>query len=148
MPRKKKPEQDRLPRGKPQIKIDWNKVDDHLHARCTGASIADMIGCSSSTLYDRCYLEKGMIFSEYAALKREKGDSMLRKAQFDSALSGNVTMLIFLGKHNLHQHDKIQLTTAEPEVRTLLRKWEEQVKLERGQVCKRDNKYEIVEVIQ
>ena len=50
--------------------------------------------------------------------------SSLRKAQWKLALSGNTSMLIFLGKIYLGQRNEISFASSEPEVRALLERWE------------------------
>lgn len=103
MPRIKRPEKRK--RGKPQITIDWHKVDRFLESGCTGTEIAGSFGCHPDTLYKQCEDEKGMLFSAYAAQKRGSGDSLIRAAQMRLALTGNSSMLIWLGKNRLGQKD-------------------------------------------
>ena len=126
MARTQKKESDKMERKRPLIPLDWKMIDEYLIAHATGTEIAGLIGCHPDTIYDRCFIEHGVIFSHYQLAKREKGKASLRKKQFDTAMSGNVTMQIFLGKHWLGQHDKMELTTNEPEVRKLLSMWEKQ----------------------
>lgn len=86
--------------------IDWDKVDQHLQARCSGAAIARQLGIHSNTLYQRCKEDKGVEFVTYQQEKRAEGDDMLRLAQFKEAVKGNTSMLIWLGKQYLEQKDK------------------------------------------
>lgn len=51
-----------------------------------------------------------MSFAEYSDQKRAKGKLSLRRKQFQLALSGDRTMLIWLGKQYLGQVDKSELT--------------------------------------
>lgn len=89
--------------------IDWDKVDEHLQARCSGAAIARQLGIHSNTLYQRCKEDKGVEFVTYQQEKRAEGDDMLRLAQFKEAIKGNTSMLIWLGKQYLDQRDKSDL---------------------------------------
>ena len=91
--------------GRPEIPIDWDKVDALLEAECRGTEVAAAIGVHHDTFYNRITAEKGMLFSEYAAKLRAKGNSSLRAKQVDVALSGNTTMLIWLGKNRLEQKE-------------------------------------------
>ncbi len=91
--------------GRPKADIDWNKVNKLLEAGCSGAEIAANFGINPATLYDRCQTDNGKMFSEYSQEKQSKGDSLLRKAQFDKALSGDNTMLVWLGKNRLNQRE-------------------------------------------
>ena len=91
------------------IPIDWEHVDKLLEAGCDGTEIAGNLGCHEDTLYGRCVEEKKLAFSAYKASKRASGDSKLRTAQLDKALSGDTTMQIWLGKNRLSQTDKQQI---------------------------------------
>lgn len=95
--------------GRPQADIDWSYVDEMLEANCSGAEIAASIGISAHTLYDRCQTDKGLMFSEYSQQKKEKGDLLLKKAQFDAAIKDkDKAMMIWLGKQRLGQRDKME----------------------------------------
>ena len=50
-----------------------------------------------------------MKFAEYFEQKRGKGKIALRRKQYDVAMSGNVTMLLWLGKQYLGQSDKQEI---------------------------------------
>ena len=101
MPRPKR--ENPRPNGRAKLEIDWDRVDHMLEAGCTGVNVASSIGCHPDTLYHRCLDERGVGFSQYAASKKACGDSRLYERQFDLAVEGNVTMLIFLGKVRLGQ---------------------------------------------
>lgn len=106
--------------GRPRVIIDWVKVDMYLKAGCTGTGIADMLGVSVDSLYNACLRDNKTNFSAYSQRKRESGDDMLRAKQFDVAMKGDKTMLVWLGKQRLGQADKIENdntntnTTIEP----------------------------------
>lgn len=91
--------------GRPEIPIDWNKLDELLEQGCNGVQCAAVFGMHADTLCRRCFNEKGIIFTDYAAKKREKGNSSLHAAQYKVAVKGNVPMLIWLGKQRLDQKD-------------------------------------------
>lgn len=98
--------------GSPKKKfIDWDKVDRFLEAGCKGTEIAAYFGIHYDTLYDRCFHEKGIMFSEYTQKKRAKGDSMLKAKQFEIAMKGDKAMLVWLGKNRLNQSDKMNQQT-------------------------------------
>lgn len=73
---------------------------------CTNKEIADIVGVSHDTLTRRCEneLEEGRAF----------GRMSLRRKQWEVALSGNVTMLIWLGKQQLGQSDKQEIMQSGP----------------------------------
>lgn len=95
--------------GRPEANIDWAVVDELLEAGCSGAEIAAAIGVSAHTLYDRCQTDNEMMFSEYSQRKKEKGDSILKKVQFEAAVKDkDKAMMIWLGKQRLGQKDKVE----------------------------------------
>lgn len=95
--------------GRPAAEIDWKKVEDLLVAGCMGTGIAAYLGISAQTLYDRCLIEKKMLFSQFSQEKKEKGDEILRAHQYAKALGltdkGDNTLLIWLGKTRLKQRE-------------------------------------------
>ena len=91
------------------VKIDWNKVDSLLVAGCDGTEICGVLGISYDTLSRHTERDKKLKFADYKALKRAKGDSLLRAKQFDTAMAGNVPMQIWLGKQRLMQSEKQQV---------------------------------------
>lgn len=92
-------------RGRPPTDISWGYVDELLQADCSGTEIAARLGIKPANLYDRCWTDKGVLFSEYSQEKKAKGDSILREVQFNKALAGDNTLLIWLGKTRLKQTD-------------------------------------------
>ena len=100
--------------GKPTKKVDWDLLDELLEAGCTGVEIAPHFNMHPETLYDRVVKEKNMKFSEYADIKLSKGNSLLRKVQHNKALSGDNTMLVWLGKQRLKQRETpVDVTISE-----------------------------------
>ncbi len=96
--------------GRPEIAIDWTKVEELLIKGATGPQAAAAVGVHPETMYDRCVKEYGVSFTDYSSEKRSKGDSALHAKQFETAMKGNSTMQIWLGKQRLGQ--------KEPETRT------------------------------
>lgn len=94
------------PEGRPLKKIDWEKVDKMLEAGCLGTEIAGYFNMHSDTFYDRLRIEKGVGFSEYRDRKHQKRNSLLRMKQFQQAMTGNTSLLIWLGKQHLEQADE------------------------------------------
>ena len=93
--------------ARPKKEIDWKIVDELLEADCEGTEIAAYLGMCPDTLYDRCKLEHKTNFSEYLQQKKAKGNSLLKKTQFDAAtVDKDRGMLIWLGKQRLGQKDK------------------------------------------
>ena len=91
--------------GRPKIDIKWDEVEKYLIAGASGQAIADTLGICNETLYRRCKEIYKMNFTDYVAKKRQKGNSMLHYKQYQAAMDGNVSMLIWLGKQRLGQKE-------------------------------------------
>lgn len=91
--------------GKPLAPIDWDLVDRLLMAGCKGTEVAARVGIHSDTLYRRVEQQYDVLFTDYAAKLKEKGNTFLREAQMTNALSGNTTMQVWLGKQRLEQRE-------------------------------------------
>jgi hypothetical protein len=91
--------------ARPRKRIDPEIVERLAMIGCTTAEIASVCECSSDTLERRfaAILRKG----------REKGKSSLRLMQWKAAESGNVTMMIWLGKQLLGQRERLEHTGAD-----------------------------------
>ena|SRR5688572_1996884 len=92
--------------ARPEIDLDWKKIDDLLVSGCNGSEVASYFGVHPHTIYNQCESKFGKNFSDYSQEKRQKGDSLLRAKQFQKALSGDNMMLVWLGKNRLKQKDK------------------------------------------
>lgn len=91
---------------RPEIPIDWARVDELLEAGSPGTEIAAYFGMHPNTFYRRLEEKRGVSFSEYSAQKKSKGDALIREAQLKKALKKlDNTMLIWLGKQRLGQKE-------------------------------------------
>jgi len=106
--------------GRPKINIDWSKVDKYLQAQCNGIGIAGLLGISKDTLYDKCLEDNKTLFSDYSAIKKGEGKELLRAKQFTTAMEGNVTMQIWLGKQYLDQKDRTDTTSGDKPIQANL----------------------------
>ena len=97
--------------ARPKTEIDWTKVDFYLRAHCDGVGIAGILGIHPDTLYLACQAEFKMGFSEYSQQKKSEGKEILRGKQFQLAVEGDKTMLVWLGKQYLGQKDKRDVTS-------------------------------------
>ena len=86
-------------------------VDNFLKAQCDGVGIASYFGISPDTLYRLTKERYNIGFDDYRRQKQSEGCELLRAKQFQSAMAGDKTMLVWLGKQYLHQRDKSDLTT-------------------------------------
>ncbi len=112
------------PPFRPQIPIDWAKVDELLEAGCLGTEIAANFAMHYQTFYDRVVQQYGVSFTEYSQEKRAKGESLLRKVQYEKATGqskkGDNTMLVWLGKQRLNQKESIaEFTVSEDALKPL-----------------------------
>ena len=86
--------------------IDTNEVEKVAGYGCTNIEIADFFGCSADLI------EKS--YSEFLTKGRADLKKRLRKAQLDTAMKGNSTMLIWLGKQMLGQVDRQEVEHIRP----------------------------------
>ena len=96
---------------RPEVFIDWNTVDKYLQAGASGKTVADKIGIHENTLYLRTMKEKKMNFTEYRRQQFEHGNDNIHMKQYAKAMSGDNTLLIWLGKQRLGQRDKTETDT-------------------------------------
>lgn len=96
---------------RPEIPIDWNRVDKLLEAGCLGTEVAAVVGIHYNTFYNKVVEKYNIGFSEYSAQKKAKGEAALREVQYDKALGiskkGDNSMLIWLGKQRLGQRESV-----------------------------------------
>jgi hypothetical protein len=91
-------------RGRPKIEIDYEQVKRMSQIGCTVSEIAHVLGVSES----KCNHDKE--FNQVYKREFDVARMSLRRAQRDSALNGNVTMQIWLGKQWLGQRDTVEVT--------------------------------------
>jgi hypothetical protein len=96
--------------GRPRIEIDWQDFDRLCEVQCTLAELAAHFGVSEDTIERAVKREQKSSFADYFAQKRQAGFVSLRRKQYELAMAGNATMLIFLGKQYLGQSDKREVT--------------------------------------
>ena len=92
--------------GRPPIKVNLSQAEQLCHIGCTLREVAGFFKCSEDTVQRVIKEERGQTFSEFYAMHSADGDISLRKAQYQKATSGDVKMLIWLGKQRLGQTDK------------------------------------------
>jgi hypothetical protein len=92
--------------GRPRVAIDWADFDRLAAVQCTLAEIAVHFEVSEDTIERAVKREQRMSFADYFRQKRKGGFVSLRRKQWELAMSGNATMLIWLGKQYLGQKDR------------------------------------------
>ena len=94
--------------GRPKAIIDWDVVIAHIKAQCSAVGIASLFGISVDTLYNRCKEDNNIDYSVFSDQKKAEGKELLRKKQYDVAMEGDKTMLVWLGKQYLEQKEKTE----------------------------------------
>lgn len=86
--------------GRNQAVVPPQEVEDLAQIGCSDRDIAEWFGITESTLRYN--------FSDYLVKGRQGLKQTLRRAQIKTALTGNATLLIWLGKNILGQSDTPQ----------------------------------------
>lgn len=94
--------------ARPKIQLDYDLIKRLSLIQCTQKEIASVLGVSVDTL------QRDEEFCGIYKKGQEEGKMSLRRLQWKAAQSGNVTMLIWLGKQYLGQTDKQEISTQEP----------------------------------
>jgi hypothetical protein len=92
--------------ARPRKELNWIELDKLCAIHATRKEIADWFECSEDTIERRCQEEFGISFASYYDQKAVNGKMSLRRKQYEQAMSGNTTMLLWLGKQYLGQSDK------------------------------------------
>ena len=87
--------------GRPPKQIDAQMVEKLVSIGCTGDEIAAVLDCCRDTIYAR--------FSDSLKKGQNQAKVALRRLQSQAATSGNVTMLIWLGKNMLGQSSRHEM---------------------------------------
>ncbi len=98
--------------ARPLKDIDPVQVQQLAAIDCSYAEIAAVVGCNPSTLTRR--------FAQAIEKGRQEGCASLKRKQFELAMGGNATMLIWLGKQRLGQADKVQTETRDRTLEDLM----------------------------
>jgi hypothetical protein len=92
--------------GRPEIEIDMEELNKLCSIHCTLSEIAGWFDCSEDTIERRIREKYDRTFAEHRDKKAGKGKISLRRRQYQAAMEGNTTMLVWLGKNWLDQTDK------------------------------------------
>lgn len=108
MPKPKTPRKRRSLGGRPKAPMDARVVRVMAERGCTNRDIAQAFHCDEDTVHNR--------FSELLDKSRAKRRERLRMKQTQLAMRGNTALLIFLGKNELHQTDRTDVTSGDKPV--------------------------------
>lgn len=89
-------------RGAPNKVLNAGMIQIMAMKGLTQEDIAAVLGCSADTIYRN--------YAGAFAIGRQKCMSSLRRKQFEMAMKGDRTMLVWLGKNLLGQKDRHELT--------------------------------------
>ena len=92
--------------ARPRKEFNWDEFDKLCGIHATRREIAGWFEMSEDTVDRRCQEEFGTSFAAYVEERQSPGKISLRRKQYEMAMNGNVTMLIWLGKQYLGQADK------------------------------------------
>ena len=98
--------------SRPTLEIDPGQVEELAAIGCTYEDIASVVGCSTKTLQRR--------FVQSIKKGQTRLNVSLCRAQIKLALSGNVSMLIWLGKQHLGQSEKAENVNIERPLDTVV----------------------------
>lgn len=99
-------------KGRPRkiLTEDALKVIENLaKIMCTDEEIASVLSCSRDIFYNE---DNAELFRQALEKGKAEGKSSLRRKQYEVAMKGNSSMLIWLGKQWLNQTDKVEQTTS------------------------------------
>ena len=92
---------------RPLKEIDAKQFEKLCGLQCTKLEICGWFDITDKTLENWCKRTYGKGFSETFEEKRASGKISLRRAQYELALKGNATMLIWLGRNYLGQSEDV-----------------------------------------
>ena len=94
--------------GRPEKEMDWRLLDSILQYGASLIDCSELLEMSEDSIQRKIKEESGQTFSEYRESKKSKIRMKLRQKQYEMAMNGNVALLIWLGKNELGQKDKLE----------------------------------------
>lgn len=92
--------------ARPRKEFNWDEFDKLCGIHATQREVADWFEMSEDTVERRIREQFDLSFAEYVKQRQAPGKISLRRKQYEMAMNGNITMLIWLGKQYLGQADK------------------------------------------
>lgn len=86
--------------ARPKKEINESDIEKLAAINCSYAEIGAVVGCDSSTLTRR--------FAQVIEKGREQGKMSLKRKMWETAMNGNVTMMIWLSKQMLGYTEKVE----------------------------------------
>lgn len=91
--------------GRPRKQIDKSQFESLCGIQCTMEEVCQFFDCDEVTLNRWCRETYKKTFSQVFKEKKGVGKVSLRRSQYQLALKGNASMLIWLGKQYLGQRE-------------------------------------------
>ena len=105
-PRKKKAAvRPKRPAGRPPVEVNEKVVEGLAAVGCSAEEIASYVGCNRSVIFDR--------FSDCLKKGHFQQKVSLRRKQYELAMAGDKTMLVWLGKQYLDQCEPMRVGTLD-----------------------------------
>lgn len=99
--------------GRPLIEINQEQFENLCSLHCTLIEIAEWFKCSEDTIERWSVRTYEATFADTFKKKSSKGKISLRRKMYETAMTGNVTMQIWLSKQQLGMTDKVEQTSHE-----------------------------------
>ncbi len=99
--------------GRPRKEIDQPTFEGLCEIQATLEEIAHVLHVSEDTIERWCKRTYELGFADAYKRFSASGKTSLRRSQFNVALQGNPTMLIWLGKQYLGQREPIAMTDGD-----------------------------------
>lgn len=100
--------------ARPKKEINWEIVEKRMEAGCSGVEIAAVLRIQDDTFYRRFEEQYGKSFQDSKGSFHSAGDSNIKFTQYMKALSGNIPMLMYLGKIKCGQRETDSPITSAP----------------------------------
>jgi len=108
-PRKRAAPRKKKAPHRPRKRISSEQVEELAKLLCTQEEMAAVLGVSRHTIIRR--IQEGGAFATAYKKGHAEAKKSLRRAQYEAAISGNPTMLIWMGKQHLDQRDRQDIVT-------------------------------------
>ena len=95
-------------------KVDWDKAKTLFSLFATQEETASVLDTTKLHLQNACPRDLGKTIGEFQEECKALGRTRLRTKQLEVAMSGNPTMLIWLGKNELGQQDNVKQELSGP----------------------------------
>lgn len=96
--------------GRPRKEIDYDQLAELCKLQCTLEEVAGFFHCDMDTINNWCKRNYDCTFSEIYKKESQEGKISLRRAQIKTAMKGNPTMQVWLGKQYLGQKESQTIT--------------------------------------